>query len=140
MRAVTSIAGAVLFAACAVSCSGGEPAGVAEAGAVSCPQTLAADDEDGAPAAYAFRYVSFFEGDPSALVDLAPDEILEGSALTQIWTFASPPRTEAIVMLCRYHGTEAVLRVDIPDEVTSCTLKGRFERGEIVGSPSLACR
>lgn len=140
MRAVTSIAGAVLFATCVAACSGGEAPAAVEAADAGCPRTLAADDEDGAPAAFAFRYVSFFEGDPSALVELAPDEMLEGAALTQVWNFPPPPRDEAIVMLCRYRETEAVLRIDIPDEVSSCTLRGRFERGEIVGSPSLACQ
>lgn len=137
---MTARAAFLSLAFCAAACSGEAPPGAAEPGALSCPQTLAADDEDGAPAAYAFRYVSFFVGDPSALVDLAPDEMLEGSALTQVWAFPPPPRAEAIVMLCRYRGTEAVLRVDIPDEILSCTLKGRFERGEIVGTPTLSCR
>jgi len=120
-------------------CSDGAPPAAPAAGAMSCPPTLETQAEDGAPAAFAFRYVSFFEGDPSGLVELAPEESLEGERLTQVWTFPPAPRVEPIVMLCRYRGTEAVLRVAAPDAVSSCTLEGRYADGDIVGSPSLRC-
>jgi hypothetical protein len=51
-------------------------AGTAQAASFTCPATLDSDATSGGqPQTFKFRYVSFFDGDPEELADLAPEEL-----------------------------------------------------------------
>jgi hypothetical protein len=113
----------------------------AGASELSCPATLDADEtSDGLPVSYKFRYVSFFDGDPREMVDLAPEEGPNPKVLEQRWQFSRSPG-RPIVMVCRYHATDRTVVNEVPPDVQECKLEGLItEQGEIVGSPSLTCR
>ena len=85
-----------------------------------------------------FRHVSFFDGDPKDMVDLAPDEKVSGKKLTQTWEL----KTEAgITVVCRYHDSAATFTAKLPKGIAACTLTGQVDgKGEIVGTPLLACK
>lgn len=106
-----------------------------------CPATLATDDASaGKEVAYKFRYVSFYDGDPAEMADLAPDEGPNPKQLAQRWQFTRAPG-RPIVMVCRYHGTDRTIRKEVPPSVKECKLEGFIDdKGEIVGSPKLTCR
>lgn len=108
--------------------------------AFGCPAELETDEtEGGQPVSYKFRYVSFFDGDPAELADLAPEEG-GGPGLDQIWRFEEE-RSRALVMVCRYHDTDRTVVKEVPAAISECRLKGEIdEAGEIAGSPDLACR
>lgn len=109
----------------------------------TCPPSLTVDEEvNGIKAAveHKFRYVSFFDGDPKDLADLAPDEGPDPKQLEQNWTFERSP-DRPIVMVCRYHGTDATATEPVPAEINSCVLNGEIDAdGEVQGSPTLACK
>jgi hypothetical protein len=113
----------------------------AHAEAFGCPATIESDaTAGGAPQSFKFRYVSFFDGDPEELADLAPDEGPDPKKLEQRWQFERAPG-RAIVMICRYHGTQQTVRKDVPANIKECRLEGLVDdKGEIVGSPKLTCR
>lgn len=106
-----------------------------------CPPTLETDETAGGkPVSYKFRYVSFFDGDPSELADLAPDEGPNPKALEQRWQFTRAPG-RPIVMVCRYHGTERTIVKEVPPEIKECRLEGSVtDQGEVIGSPTLTCK
>lgn len=112
----------------------------AAASELSCPATLNADETTGgAQASYKFRYVSFYDGDPAEMVDLAPSEGPNPKVLEQRWRLT---RTAGrpIVMVCRYHGTERTVQKEVPPDVRECRLNGFIDaNGEIIGSPTLKC-
>lgn len=85
-----------------------------------------------------FRHVSFFDGDPKNMVDLAPDEQVSGKNLKQTWELA----TEAgITVVCRYRDSAATFTAKLPAGLKSCTLTGEVDgKGEILGTPLLACK
>lgn len=114
--------------------------GAASAQTLSCPHSVESDlTSSGQPQSYDFRYVSFFDGDPSGLANLAPDEGPNPKVLDQRWDLQRTPG-HSINMVCRYHGTEKTVVMEVPVEVTQCKLTGLVsEQGEIVGSPSLEC-
>ncbi|MBP6014833.1 MAG: hypothetical protein KBA31_21605 [Alphaproteobacteria bacterium] len=131
MRLAHALAAAILLAASTT----------ASASPLNCPAELAADDgAGGTEAVHKFRYVSFFDGDPSEMADLAPEEGPNPKLLEQRWQLT---RTAGrpIVMVCRYHGTDRTLRQEVPPDVQECRLNGFIDAtGEIIGSPTLECR
>jgi hypothetical protein len=114
----------------------GAPAAAASFG---CPQTI--DAAAGAVSStHAFRYVSFFDGPPEEMVELAPEDFSRAGKLSLRWRFDAN-RDRPIVMICRYHGAEATARFEAPATIRLCRLRGKISpAGEIVGSPRLACR
>ncbi len=116
-------------------------ASTATAGELSCPATLDGDDTAGGlPQSHKFRYVSFFDGDPREMADLAPEEGPNPKVLEQRWQFTRAPG-RPIVMVCRYHGTDQTVTREVPSDVQECRLEGLVsEDGEVVGSPTLTCR
>ena len=113
----------------------------AAASELSCPATLDTDETSGGmPVSYKFRYVSFFDGDPREMADLAPDEGPNPKVLEQRWQFTRSP-DRPIVMVCRYHGTDRTIATEVPPDVQECRLEGLItDNGEVVGSPTLTCR
>lgn len=128
----SKLAAAAAFAA-ALSTAG--------ASELSCPAMLDADDTAGGmPQSFKFRYVSFFDGDPRDMVDLAPEEGPNPKVLEQRWQLTRTPG-RPIVMVCRYHGTDRTVTTEVPVDGKECRLEGLItDEGEIVGSPILACR
>jgi hypothetical protein len=118
-------------------------AAVSTAGAseLSCPASVDGDNDGaGGQTTHAFRYVSFFDGDPREMADLAPEEGPNPKVLEQRWQFTRAPG-RPIVMVCRYHGTDRTVVQDVPSDVQECRLEGLITgEGEIVGSPTLSCR
>lgn len=129
MRSVLPFAAAIA----AVSSARAEPFG--------CPATLEVDNPAGGPSqSYKFRYVSFYDGDPSEMADLAPEEGPNPKVVEQRWQLRRTPG-RPIVIVCRYHGTERTVRKEVPTDIKECRLEGFVdENGEIVGSPTLTCR
>ncbi len=115
--------------------------GTAEAASFTCPATLDSDATSGGqPQTFKFRYVSFFDGDPEELADLAPDELPNANKLTQRWEFVRT-KGRPIVMICRYHGTQQTVRKEVPANIKECRLEGTIDdKGEIQGSPTLTCK
>jgi hypothetical protein len=112
----------------------------AQASGLSCPASIEADDGMGEGlGTHAFRYVSFFDGDPADLTDLAPEDNSDKATIEQNWRlFRSPGRP--IVMVCRYHDTQSTVQKEVPDDIKQCRLQGTMSGdGEIVGSPVLSC-
>jgi hypothetical protein len=115
-------------------------AGVAQAASFTCPATIESDSTSGGvPQTFKFRYVSFFDGDPGELADLAPEELPNPDKLVQRWEFVRT-KGKPIVMVCRYHGTQQTVRKDVPANIKECRLEGTIDaKGEIQGSPTLTC-
>lgn len=113
---------------------------VASAQSLACPDTLESDlSSGGQPQSFKFRYVSFFDGDPAEMADLAPDEGPNPKILEQRWQFTRAP-DRPIYMVCRYHGTDQTFKTQVPGDVKQCKLSGLIDdKGEIVGSPTLEC-
>ena len=113
----------------------------ASASELSCAATIDGDETGGGlPESFKFRYVSFFDGDPRELADLAPEEGPNPKVLEQRWQFTRAPG-RPIVMVCRYHGTDRTTTQEVPSDVQECRLEGLItDDGEIVGSPTLSCR
>lgn len=113
----------------------------AGASELSCPATLDTDETSGGmPVSYKFRYVSFFDGDPREMADLAPEEGPNPKVLEQRWQFSRSPG-RPIVMVCRYHDTDRTIVSEVPPHVQECKLEGLMtDQGEVVGSPTLSCR
>ena len=116
-------------------------AGAAEAASFTCPATIESDTTSGGlPQSFKFRYVSFFDGDPLELADLAPEELPNPDKLTHRWEFVRT-KGRPIVMICRYHGTQQTVRKDVPANINECRLEGAIDaKGEIQGSPTLTCK
>lgn len=118
-------------------------AAISNAGAseLTCPATIDGDDTAGGlPQSFKFRYVSFFDGDPREMANLAPEEGPNPKVLEQRWQFTRAPG-RPIVMICRYHGTDRTIVKEVPSDVQECRLEGLItDEGEIVGSPTLSCR
>ncbi len=116
-------------------------AGAAQADSFTCPAQIESDaTPGGTPQSFKFRYVSFFDGDPEELADLAPDQGPDPKKLEQHWQFTRA-QGRPIVMICRYHGTQQTVRKDVPANIKQCRLTGLVDdKGEIVGSPTLTCR
>ncbi len=129
----------VLLLLFAVACGAFAPS--VSAAQFACPATLETDETaGGAPVAYKFRYVSFYDGDPAEMADLAPEDRSQAPRLDQVWRFAREPG-RPIVMVCRYHGTQATVRKDVPASIKECRIEGVIDgKGEIQGSPKLTCK
>ena len=113
----------------------------AKASSFTCPPTLeTAATPGGQPQSFKFRYVSFFDGDPKDLADLAPDDGPDPTKLEQRWQFTRT-KERPIIMICRYHGTDRTIQMEVPPEIKECRLEGLIDdEGQIVGSPTLTCR
>ncbi len=112
----------------------------AHASDLSCPASVDGDDGAGGQTSHAFRHVSFFDGDPREMADLAPEEGPNPKVIEQRWQFSRAPG-RPIVMVCRYHGTDRTTAQEVPAHVNECRLEGLItDEGEIVGSPTLSCR
>jgi hypothetical protein len=131
MRTLITLTVAVLAAAAATG---------AQAAAFTCPATIESDTTSGGmPQSFKFRYVSFFDGDPLELADLAPEELPNPDKLMQRWEFVRT-KGRPIVMICRYHGTQQTVRKEVPANIKECRLEGVIDaKGEIQGSPTLTC-
>lgn len=112
----------------------------AQASDLTCPATLETDEViAGVQASYSFRYVSFFDGDPAEMTDLAPEDASEQSRIEQQWRLVRSPG-RPITMVCRYHGTDRTVQKVVPDDIKECRLQGFVDSaGEVVGSPTLSC-
>jgi hypothetical protein len=132
MRALTN-SWAVLAALLAAAVARAEP--------LTCPAEIESDATTGGqPQSFKFRYVSFFDGDPEDLADLAPEEGPDPGKLAQRWQFTRT-KGRPIIMICRYHGTQQTVRKEVPSHIRECRLEGLIDdRGEIVGSPALTCK
>lgn len=113
----------------------------ASASDLGCPATIDGDETaSGLPESFKFRYVSFFDGDPREMANLAPEEGPSPKVLEQRWQFSRAPG-RPIVMVCRYHDTDRTVVQDVPPDVQECRLEGLItDQGEVVGSPTLSCR
>lgn len=98
---------------------------------VSCPQS--------ADVMVQVKYVSFFDGDPAQMVELAPDDASAEGKLDLTWQFG--PRTApGVTMVCSYSNSETQ-RTPLPDDVSVCKLTGDIDAGgDITGSPTLICQ
>jgi hypothetical protein len=113
----------------------------AQASDLSCPASLDEGDDGvaGTSGPRSFRYVSFFDGDPSQMADLAPEDNSSTSQIDQHWRLVRS-ESRPIVMVCRYHDTQNTIQKEVPDDVRECRLQGFIDSsGEIVGSPTLSC-
>jgi hypothetical protein len=126
---------AVAAAAVVLSATG------AKAETFTCPATIESDATPGGlPQSFKFRYVSFFDGDPEDLVDLAPDDGPDPNKLVQRWQFTRT-KGKPITMVCRYHGTQQTVRKVVPASIKECRLEGTMDdKGEVIGSPTLTCK
>lgn len=129
----------VMLPLLAVACGAFAPS--VSAAPFTCPPALETDAAAGGTSvSYKFRYVSFYDGDPSEMADLAPDDRSRAPKLDQVWRFAREAG-RSIVMVCRYHGTQETMRKDVPASVKECRLEGTIDgKGEIQGSPKLTCK
>ncbi len=85
------------------------------------------------------KYVSFFDGDPSQMIELAPDDASAGGNLDLTWQFA-PSNPGGITMVCSYSNSETQ-RKALPEGVTVCKLTGQIDAsGNVSGSPTLVCQ
>lgn len=95
-------------------------AGASELG---CPATLDNDETAGGlPVSYKFRYVSFFDGDPAEMVNLAPEEGPNSKVLEQRWQLTRSPG-RPIVMVCRYHETDRTVVKEVPPDAKNASLR-----------------
>lgn len=115
--------------------------GAAHAASFTCPATIESDTTAGGmPQSFKFRYVSFFDGDPKDLADLAPEEGPDPNKLVQRWEFVRT-KGRPIIMICRYHGTQQTVTKEVPANIKECRLEGVIDdKGEIQGSPTLTCK
>ena len=107
----------------------------------TCPAAVeTANTAGGLPQSFKFRYVSFFDGDPADLADLAPEEGPDPKKLQQRWELTRS-KDRPIVMICRYHGTDKTVRREVPLSIKECRLEGQMDdKGEVLGSPTLTCK
>lgn len=113
----------------------------AQAASFTCPTEIESDATSGGqPQSFKFRYVSFFDGDPEDLADLAPEEGPDPNKLVQHWQFTRT-KGRPIIMVCRYHGTQQTVRKEVPASIKECRLEGQMnDKGEVQGSPTLTCK
>ncbi|MFN0023164.1 MAG: STY0301 family protein [Parvularculaceae bacterium] len=85
------------------------------------------------------KNVSFFDGDPAQMVELAPDDSSAEGKLDLTWQFG-PRNEQGVTMVCGYSNSETQ-RSPLPAGVTVCKLTGDIETGgNISGSPVLICQ
>jgi hypothetical protein len=113
----------------------------AQAEPFTCPAAVETDTTAGGmPQSFKFRYVSFFDGDPKELADLAPEEGPDPKKLQQRWELVRS-KDRPIVMICRYHGTDKTVQREVPLSIKACKLEGEMnDKGEVLGSPTLTCK
>jgi hypothetical protein len=106
-------------------------AAVSSRAMVSCPMT-------GDPLVQV-KYVSFFEGDPAQMVEVAPDDISAEGKLDLTWQFGVRP-AEGVTMVCSYSNAEKN-NSPLPEGVSVCKLTGEIDAdGNVAGSPTLVCQ
>ena len=140
----------LLFAVCAVALAAFGQAKPASA-TVSCPETLKVTESAapvpgwkaaGGQAEHAFERISVFNGNAGGQeYDLAPDdEKNRAGKIVQTWNLKNY-RSMNIFLRCRYHDTPAVLFMDLPVNLSACTLSFKLDqKGTFLGKSSVLCR
>jgi hypothetical protein len=86
--------------------------------------------------------VSIYNGKPGGdEYDLAPDNQQEkGKKFTATWNLKGY-RTMNIFMRCRYRDTAAVLWMDLPATLQTCTFSAELDaHGDTTGTPTVVCK
>jgi hypothetical protein len=132
-------------------CSGAALAGQTGPGGLQCPPTITVTETPAGVAGWrtkagkglrAFERVSIYNGtDGGREYELAPtDQKEEGKLTIQSWGL-KPYRDMNLFLRCRYRDTAAVLSLDIPPQINTCTFTFEIVAGgRIVGKPSLVCK
>ena len=119
--------------------------------ALSCPATVkitetavSIDGWKGSSATVerSFERISIYNGtDGGQEYDLAPDDQKEqGKNIIQTWNLKGY-RQMNIFMRCRYKDTSAVLSMDLPASLQTCTFSFISDaKGKIAGKPVVSCR
>lgn len=119
--------------------------------ALTCPATIKVTESAAGTGAWkgssvttehSFERISIYNGkDGDKEYDLAPDDEKErGSKITQTWDLKAY-RSMNILMRCRYRDTAAVLSMDLPAALKTCTFTFEMDaKGRIVGKPAAVCR
>jgi hypothetical protein len=92
-------------------------------------------------AQHAFERISVANKEGEKEYDLAPDgqEQKRGKVI-QTW-YLKDYRDMPIMLTCRYHDTSATLTKDLPQPLSTCTLKFEMDKGgNIVGESSMSCQ
>jgi hypothetical protein len=85
------------------------------------------------------RYVSFFDGDPAEMVELAPDDESANGRLDLTWQFTGA-RARPVTMVCNYSNADSQ-RAELTASVSLCKLTGEIDAGgNVVGTPVLMCQ
>jgi hypothetical protein len=85
------------------------------------------------------KYVSFFDGDPAQMIELAPDDASATGSLDLTWQFGVRG-AGGISMVCSYSNTETQ-RTQLPEGISVCKLTGQIDAdGNVAGSPTLICQ
>jgi hypothetical protein len=118
---------------------------------MSCPATVTVDESIASSTPWRtgpasternFERISVFNGkNGGEEFDLAPDDEQQGrDGVVQTWKL-SAYRTMNIFVRCRYHDTAAVLWMDVPPEIQTCTLRFQLDkRGGFTGKSRMECR
>jgi hypothetical protein len=91
---------------------------------------------------HAFERISVYNGKSGGQeYDLAPDdEKRQRNRITQIWMLKGY-RSMNIFLRCRYRGTSAILMMDLPPRIETCTLRFTIDsKSQIVGESEMECR
>ena|SRR5579864_2679706 len=118
---------------------------------LSCPETVAVTEAvkpvsgweaSGGQINRQFERVSIFNGKRGGKeYELAPDhEKKVNEKIVQIWDLKDY-RGMNVFLRCRYHETPAVLAMDLPPKVATCTFTFQLNgKNEFVGKSTLLCR
>ncbi|MCU1257763.1 MAG: hypothetical protein JWO80_648 [Bryobacterales bacterium] len=116
---------------------------------VSATLLMAARDKGPAPVVCAatshgraFERISIFNVDPAGKeYELAPDsERKTGGLVEQAWNLANY-REMALVLRCRYRGTEDAVSMELPARVKTCTFRYLAGNdGRVVAGSEMACK
>lgn len=97
----------------------------------TCPAAIGAGGQ--------LKYVSFFDGDPKDMVELAPDDASVDDIMDLTWTFPEKLSTP-VTVVCRYSNSETQ-NVSLTSGVTMCKLRGTIDASAtITGVSVLTCQ
>lgn len=119
---------------------------------VSCPATARLSEKIEQPAGWVsqpstrqatFLRVSILNGKPGGEeYDLAPSSTVQrkGGNFTQVWRLEDY-RDMNLFLRCRYRNTDAVLNIDLPRALQTCTFRFRLDpKGEFLGQSFVTCK
>ena len=121
------------------------------AGTLACPATIAVVESAKPPNGWGasggqverpFERVSIFNGKQGGQeYELAPDDEKKSNGkIVQSWLLKDY-RSMNLFMRCRYHDTPAVLSIDLPLKLETCTFTFQLDsKGEFIGKSTLICR